>query len=78
MEQIDGDQPLVLTPDPSTPQREARVGPICTCSCNFSPCRAGTEVSGKKHVQETKEKQRGDEELCRASPTRSAWLITHG
>lgn len=59
MEQIDEYQPVVLTPDPSIPQREARVGPIFTCNCSSSPCRAGSEVSGVKNGFRRQKKSKG-------------------
>lgn len=59
MEQIDVDQPVVLTPDPSTPQSEARVGPIFTRDCSFSPCRTGAEVSGVKNGFRRQKKSKG-------------------
>uniref|UniRef100_A0A8D2LYB9 Secreted protein n=1 Tax=Zonotrichia albicollis TaxID=44394 RepID=A0A8D2LYB9_ZONAL len=54
MEQTEEDQPIVLIPDPSTPQREASVGPILTCNCSSSPCRAGAELSGFRRQKKTK------------------------
>lgn len=59
IEQIDEDQAILLTPDPSTSEKETRVGPIFICNCSSSPCRAGAEVSGVKNLFRRQKKSKG-------------------